>query len=59
MQISSSTSSNTPQADLQKAQKTQETEVQRDQAQQTREDQNRVQEAAKITGIGQNLNITG
>ena len=58
MQVGSSTQSNTQQADLQKSQKDQEMQVQREQSKQILDDQNKMQEAAKITGVGQHLDIT-
>ena len=58
MQVGSSTQSNTQQADLQRAQKEQEMQVQREQAQEALEAQKRAEEAAKLTGVGQHLDIT-
>lgn len=59
MQVNSTNNSSVRQEeDAAKAQREQERQVQRDQAQQALEDQKRIQEAAKITGVGQHLDIT-
>lgn len=58
MQVNNSNHSNVKHDDAAKAQKQQEMQVQREQSKQALEDQRRIEEAAKITGIGQHLDIT-
>ena len=58
MQVNSANHSSIQQEDANKAQREQERQVQREQAQQALEDQRKVAEAAKITGVGQHLDIT-
>jgi len=58
MQVNNANHSSVQQDDAAKAQKQQDMQVQREQAKQALDDQRRVQEAAKITGVGQHLDIT-
>ena len=58
MQVNNANHSSVQQEDANKAQREQDRQVQRDQAQQIAEDQRRIDEAAKITGVGQHLDIT-
>lgn len=58
MQVNNTSHTNVQQDDAAKAQKQQEMQAQREQAKQALEDQRRIEEAAKITGVGQHLDIT-
>ena len=51
-------SSNYSSNDAQKAQHQQEMQAQRDQAKELQANQQKVEEAAKLTGVGQHLDIT-
>ena len=58
MQVNNANHSTVKQEEANKAQQEQDRAVQREQAQQALEDQRRIEEAAKITGVGQHLDIT-